>query len=269
MARVPLPRRQTMAVPANAAVPRYHSLLAVDIKAFNDQRRDQEIRSSLRTAMYELLAGAFARSGLPWPSCYHEDRGDGVLVIAPAGAPAAVLLYPFVEHLRAGIRRYNRYRIEPAQLWLRAAVHAGQVCFDRHGVSGGAVTYLFRMLEAPAFKRALDASGADFALVTSDAVFQDVVLSGTGLIDPDMYAPVQVRCKETRSQAWLYLPPVRNPALGGAAGRRRPQAATQLRDMAQVIRRRSATVSAALSKLAADQGPRRSAGMSRQQAAAG
>jgi hypothetical protein len=226
-------------------------MLAVDIKGFNDHRRDQEIRWSLRMAMYEILASAFGRSGLAWAACYHEDRGDGVLVIAPAGAPAMTLLYPFAEHLRAGIRRHNRFHTEPAQLRLRAAVHAGQVRFDDHGVSGDAVNHLFRMLDAPAFKRALDTSGADFALVTSDSVFDDVVFSGTGLIDPDMYAPVQIRCKETRSEAWLYLPPVRNPALSSRTSRERQRATAQLKSMAQAISRRSATVGSALAKLSA------------------
>ena len=250
----PLPAASTPAPatpgsPGGAAVPNYHSMLAVDIKGFNDQRRDQEIRWSLRMAMYELLASAFSRSGLAWPACYHEDRGDGVLVIAPPAAPAMTLLYPLAEHLRAGIRRHNRFHTELAQIRLRAAVHAGHVCFDSHGVCGDAVNHLFRMLEAPAFKRALDASDADFALVTSGAVFDDVVFSGTGLIDPDMYAPVQIRCKETRAQAWLYLPPVRNPALGGAAGRRPQRASAQLRTMAHAVSRRSGTVGSALAKL--------------------
>lgn len=263
-ARVPGPRAA-----APSAGPSYHGMLAVDIKGFNDPARDHEIRRSLRVAMYELLAGALNRSGLPWSSCYHEDRGDGVLVIAPAGAPAMALLYPFAEYLRAGIRRHNRFRVEAAQIRLRTAVHAGQVSFDGHGVSGDAVTHLFRMLEAPAFKRALDASGAHFALVTSDCVFREVIQPGTGLIDPDMYAPVQIRCKETRSQAWLYLPPVPNPALSSVTSQGRLRASAQLRSMAQAVSRRSASVGSALAKLSAGQDLPRPARMSYREPATG
>jgi hypothetical protein len=230
-------------------------MLAVDIKGFNDPSRDDEIRRSLRAAMYELLAGSFRRSGLPWDSCYHEDRGDGVLVIAPAGLPAVMLLHPVAEQLRAGVRRYNRFRIELAQIRLRTAVHAGQVCFDSHGVSGDAVTHMFRMLEAPAFKQALDVSGADFALVTSNAIFTEVVLPGMSLIDPAMYAPVRIRCKETSARAWVYLPPVRHPALGHYADR---GATIHLRTVAGAVKR-SAIVNTALAKLSAIQEPRRPA----------
>lgn len=264
-ARTPAGQLRTAAhiprTPPTAPVPRHHALLAVDIKGFNDPRRDHEIRRSLRLAMYDLLADAFNRSGLPWSECYHEDRGDGVLAIAPAGAPVITLLYPLAQQLLAGIRQYNRLRIEPAQIQLRTAVHAGQVAFDGHGVSGGAVTHLFRMLEAPAFKQALNASRADFALVTSDFVFGEVVQPGIGLLDPEMYAPIPIRCKETRAQAWLYLPPVRNPALGRATSRGR-QATAQMRIVAGAVKRGSAGVNSAIAKLSAAQQAQRDQALS-------
>lgn len=62
-------------------------MLAVDIKGSNDPGRDHATQVSLRSAMYELLANALNRSGLAWISCYHEDRGDGVLIIAPQARP--------------------------------------------------------------------------------------------------------------------------------------------------------------------------------------
>ncbi len=189
-------------------------MLAIDIKAFNNRERGEAVQRFLRAAMYELLASAFDRSRLAWMACHHEDRGDGVLVVAPAGVPAAALIDPVVDHLRAGIRLHNKICSDVAKIRLRMSVHAGQVHFDDNGVCGIAVTHLFRMLEAAAFKRAFAASGADFALVTSDALYGEVISQGPGLIDPDMYAPITIRCKETRGRAWLYLPPVRNPFLG-------------------------------------------------------
>lgn len=254
--RVPAPARMSRpGGPEPSAAPSYHGMLAVDIKGFNDPRRDHEIRRSLRVAMYELLAGSLHRSGLPWDACYHEDRGDGVLVVAPTGVPAVMLLYPVAEHLRAAVRRHNRFHVEIAQIRLRTAVHAGEVCFDHHGVCGGAVTHLFRMLEASTFKQALDASGADFALVTSNTIFTEVVLPGMSLIDPDMYAPVHIRCKETSARTWIYLPPVRHPALDRVAGR---GGGSHLKTVAGAVRR-SAILNSALAKLSASQEIRRPA----------
>jgi hypothetical protein len=202
----------------------YCAMLAVDITAFNDHTRGEAVQRFLRAAMYDLLTNAFGRSRLTWVACHHEDRGDGVLVIAPPAVPPAALIDPLVDHLRAGLRLHNKLCSDLAKIRLRMSVHAGQVYFDDNGVCGVAVTHLFRMLDAAAFKRVFAMSGADFALVTSDALYGEVLSQGPGLIDPDMYAPINIRCKETRGRVWLFLPPVRNPFLSSLSGKRRPGA---------------------------------------------
>jgi hypothetical protein len=195
-------------------------MLAIDISAFNDPRRGEYVQRYLRAAMYQMLVHALSAARLPWPVCYHEDRGDGVLVVAPPGTPPARLIDPLVDHLRADLRQHNKISKGVAAIRLRMSVNVGQVHFDRNGVSGTAVNDLYRLLEAASFKRVFAASGSDFALVASDTIYTDVISEGPGLIDPDMYAPISIRCKETRSKAWLYLPPVRNPVLRALSGRR-------------------------------------------------
>src|SRR5260370_1405902 len=149
------------------------------------------------------------------------DRGDGILVVAPPATPAIALFDPLVDRLRAGLRLHNKICSDLAKIRLRMSVHAGQVHFDENGICGFAVNHLFRMLDAAAFKRTFAASGADFGLVTSDVLYEDVISQGPGLVDPGMYAPINIRCKETRGRAWLYLPPVRNPFLGAMTGKAR------------------------------------------------
>ena len=209
--------------------PQYCAMLAVDIQSFNDQRRSEDVQPFMRAAMYGLLQHAFGRAGLTWSRCHHEDRGDGALIIAPPGYPAAALVDPLIDYLRAALRWYNKFCHESVRIHLRVAAHAGNVYFDEHGVSGHAVTHLFRMLEAPTFKDAHATSGADFALVSSEALYEEVISPGHGLIDPDMYAPILIQCKETRGRAWLYLPPVRHPFLHGVNGQARPGRAGQQR----------------------------------------
>ena len=131
-----------------------------------------------------------------------------MLIVAPPGAPSFTLVDPFVEQLRAKIRQHNKVASDLASIRLRMSLHAGQVRFDGKGVCGFAVTHLFRMLDAAAFRRAFAAANADFALVTSEAFYEDVISEGPGLVDPCLYAPINIRCKETRARAWLYLPPV-------------------------------------------------------------
>ncbi len=211
--------RSLSAVPADP--PCYCPMLAVDIQAFNDHRRGDDAQQFLRNAMYSLLTRAFRHAGLEWDGCHHEDRGDGVLVVAPPGTPTTVLIDPLVDHLRAGLRAHNKFSSDLARISLRMSVHAGHVYFDENGVSGYAVTHLFRLLDATELKHVLAESGCDFALVSSETLYEEVLSHGPGLIDPALYAAIDVECKETSTRGWLYLPPVRNPHLNHLSSRGR------------------------------------------------
>jgi hypothetical protein len=65
-------------------------LFAVEVASFGDRRHDDDIQQYLRDAMYKILMDAFARSGLAWDDFHHEDRGNGLLVAAPAGTSASL-----------------------------------------------------------------------------------------------------------------------------------------------------------------------------------
>ena len=45
----------------------------------------------MRSGLYGSLRAAFVRSGIPWDLCYHEDRGDGVLILVPPEVPKSRL----------------------------------------------------------------------------------------------------------------------------------------------------------------------------------
>jgi hypothetical protein len=181
------------------------TLTAVDISAYGDERRDDDVQMYLREAMYDLVKDALSVIQLPWRYCYHEDRGDGLLVITPPGIPAEALMDPLAHHLHARLRRRNRLASEVAHMRLRLATHTGQIHHDPHGIGGHAAVHLFRLLDSPAFKAALNASGADLGLIVSDQLFHDARRSG--LVDPDAYQPIQATLKETDTRAWVWLPP--------------------------------------------------------------
>jgi len=63
-------------------------VFAVDIAGFTRPGRDDEIRLYLHEKLYEVLQRAFDGSGVPWADCFHEDRGDGTLIVVPPGAVA-------------------------------------------------------------------------------------------------------------------------------------------------------------------------------------
>ncbi|HEU5158670.1 MAG TPA: hypothetical protein VFU43_16855 [Streptosporangiaceae bacterium] len=185
--------------------PTHTSLMAVDICAFGE-RRDEDMQLHLREKMYELLAETFRMTRLPWESAYREDRGDGALIIMPPAVPAEALLDPLAHHLHALLRRANRYTSDTARLRVRVAVHSGDVHGDANGVAGHAVVLLFRLLDCRRFKRMLADSGADVGLIVSASLYQETT-HRAGFVDAVSYEPINVRRKETRARAWVWLPP--------------------------------------------------------------
>jgi hypothetical protein len=85
------------------------------------------------------------------------------------------------------------------------AVHYGYVYYDAHGVTGHALTHLYRLLEAPAYKRAITTAATRLGAIVSDQLYTQALEHDT-LIDPAAYTPVRLSCKETRTRAWLWLP---------------------------------------------------------------
>lgn len=184
----------------------YTTLIAIDIVAFGDPSRDTNTQSQLRTMTYKLVTEACAMTQIPWHRCHSEDRGDGLLIIAPPDVNPDDFLDPLAHHLHALLRRYNRHAAPTAQLRLRVAVHHGYVQQDEHGYTGHATTLLFRLLESTAFKRALNHTGCDLGLLVSHTLHTEAIQRG-GLTNPNAYQQLRITCKETRTHGWLWLPP--------------------------------------------------------------
>ncbi|MFG2004356.1 hypothetical protein ACGFNU_34880 [Spirillospora sp. NPDC048911] len=187
----------------------HHAMLAADIVGFG--RHDPAIHSYLHTALYRIITESLAEIGVSLDACHREDRGDAVLVIAPADISVEPLLGRWPHHLRAALRHHNQISAATAQLRLRIAVNAGYVRYDGHGVGGRAVLHLFRLLDTAAFKTALDDHRADLGLITSNYLHQEIIRDGPGLIDPAAFTAITVDSKETHGLAWLCLPA---PAFG-------------------------------------------------------
>lgn len=197
---------------------RYCAMLAIDITAFG--RRDDRLQRCMREALYRIVDNACQIAGIPTAICHCEDRGDGILLIAPPCVPAETLLDTLTNHLRAGLRQHNKVTRAEAMLRLRMAIHAGHVAFDPNGAYGTAVTRMFRMLEAPQVKSV--AANAELAVVTSDHLYDEVIRHAPGLIDPTVYQPITITLKETQVQGWVWLTRPTPRRSTGRARRSRP-----------------------------------------------
>ncbi|MGH3762146.1 ATP-binding protein [Actinophytocola sp.] len=183
----------------------HRTILVVDVVGFGDHRRNNVDQVAVRTGLYRALQQAFRVAGISWPDCEREDRGDGVLVLAPAEMPKG----PFVEvlpgALAAALDRHNRRRRAAEQVRLRMALHAGEINYDEHGVTSVALNLAFRLLDSAPLKTMLTESSGVLAVITSSWFFEEVVRHSR-VCDPATYRSVTVEVKETTTTAWLHLP---------------------------------------------------------------
>ncbi|ROO82682.1 hypothetical protein EDD29_0164 [Actinocorallia herbida] len=178
-------------------------MFAVDAVSFS-RHRDPEVHRELRDAMYSIVRTACEETGLPWPECHVEDRGDGILVIAPEDTDVEAVIDDLADALRRMLGAYNHVLADPFRLRLRMAVSDGYVHLDGHGVIGGAVIHMFRLLDAPSFKREIGDRPGDLSLIVAAHLYEDVVQYATRL-DPASFRPVTVSLKETFCHAWIRL----------------------------------------------------------------
>ncbi|TDD69610.1 tetratricopeptide repeat protein, partial [Actinomadura rubrisoli] len=165
---------------------------------------------AVRAGLYQALYQAFTESGIPWESCYREDRGDGALILVPPSIPKERLAGPLPLRLATLLERHNRQAGHGARIRLRAAVHAGEVHHDDHGVAGTAINTAFRLLDAGPLKHALRRSSGTLALIASDWFYREVVWQSP-TCNSDAYRPVPVAVKEMQTKAWIRLPGTREP----------------------------------------------------------
>ena len=194
----------------------HRTIVAVDVEGFGDRRGTNPHQIAVREGLYRALQQAFRAATIPWTGCHHEDRGDGVLILAPPEVAKSVFVESLPAQLVEGLREHNSTHPAPEQIRLRMALHAGELHYDDHGVTGVSVNLTFRLLDATPLKSALAESPGVLALVTSSWFFDEVVRHSPAA-NPLAYRPVRVAVKETDITAWVHLPdhpyPLRDPTL--------------------------------------------------------
>jgi hypothetical protein len=180
--------------------------MAVDIAGYNNPMRTMTHLREVHEGLWRVLRTTFAESGIPWDACFVENTGDGAMILLPPEIAKADLVAGFPARMRDELSRYNHVHAAEAQVRLRCALHAGEVVEGSHGSISKAVSFTFRMLDAPEAKVAQKAAEADLALITSDLLYQDVV-SQDPAADPRSYRriPVKVKIEENPAWAWLRL----------------------------------------------------------------
>jgi hypothetical protein len=181
------------------------SIVLLDVTAFGARNRTDDDRLTIRRVMYEILQAAFEQSGMSWPECHRDDRGDGVLVIVPPGTPTNTVVDALLAHLAPGLARHNDQAGDATRFQLRVALDVGPVISDPEGVSGQAIIHAARLLDCPVLKRQLARDAADVGLIVSTHVHDNVILHHTGRVAPGKFQRVSFQGKESKITAWMYL----------------------------------------------------------------
>ncbi|MGH3240039.1 MAG: hypothetical protein ACRDNL_06640, partial [Spirillospora sp.] len=179
------------------------AIVTCDIVGFGARRGD--VQRYLREQLYARTSAALDSTGIPFDECYHEDRGDGLLLVPPSRSSVEGLVTGTVERLGEEIRRQHKVARPGARMRLRVALDFGHVQPDHYGVHGGAVIRAFRLLDAPLFKRRVQESRARLSVILSDRLYADVVGPDMGGSDPSEYERLRIRSKETKTWAWVRL----------------------------------------------------------------
>jgi tetratricopeptide (TPR) repeat protein len=193
------------------SAPVHRAILCVDVERFGDRRRTHPHQATVRSGLYAALRATFARSGISWQDCYHEDRGDGVLILVPPDVPKNVLAVSVPQELAASLAEHNQTHDRRSRIRLRVAIHAGEIQRDDYGVVGTAINVAFRLLEAEPLRQALADSSGVLALIASQWFYEEVIRHDPAS-DPAVYRRVQISVKETQDTAWICRPDDPYPA---------------------------------------------------------
>jgi len=180
-----------------------------DVVGFGARNRTDRDRLIIRQALIKMTDAAMQGISGVWL----EDRGDGILMVAPPDISTAKVLDRLLRELPRAVDQHNCSVRESARFQLRLAVNVGPVVSDTLGVSGEAIIVAARLVEAPDFKQGLASSTAGLGVIASPFVYETVIRHGQ---DPDYvaaYSPVPVEVKESRTTAWMTLSATFTPSL--------------------------------------------------------
>jgi NB-ARC domain-containing protein len=192
-----------VASPGNAV---HRSVIVVDVEGFGSKERTDADRLVVRDGMHRAVREAFRTADIDLSTCHVDDAGDAVLVLVPPNVLKSVLVDLLPRALADALARHNEASPATSAIRMRAAVHAGEVTFDDHGVTGSALVHAFRMLDASRPRAALAASDASVILVVSSWIYGEVVRHLDAQI-VDQYAGDEIQVKETTAPVWWRLFP--------------------------------------------------------------
>ncbi|WP_410674061.1 hypothetical protein [Amycolatopsis sp. cmx-4-68] len=194
--------------PVSARRPAVRLCMAADTESYGRFTSSEAARSQER--LVQVLAQARRHAGIPEPAVDLQSSGDGQFAILPAGLDETVVIPRLIDGIRTALAAANGDLSDRARLRLRVALHRGHVAAGANGWVGAATVAVHRLLDCAALRERLGrARSADFALIVSDVLFGDVIMSGLTPLTPAAFDEV-LAClpeKQFSERAWVHSPP--------------------------------------------------------------
>ncbi|MBP2035248.1 hypothetical protein [Streptomyces avidinii] len=190
----------------------------MDVEKYSGRSHVAQMR--VQEGLAQALDYACERGGVRWQGCAQQDRGDGQLLLLPAGVDEAKAVPGLVQGLRDMLPVLNARAAADEQIRLRAALAQGSVQQAPLGFVAWSVELASRLLDSTELRTALaESAGSDMALIVSADLYSDTFATGAGGLTGSAFRPVRVDIPEKRfsSDAWIsVLPRGRTAPLGVA-----------------------------------------------------
>lgn len=193
--------------PVSSRRPAVRLCMAADTESYGRFTTGEAARSQER--LVEVLATARRNAGIPEQEVDLQPSGDGQFAILPAGLDETAVIPRLVEGVHVALATVNADLSDRARLRLRIALHRGHVAPGVNGWVGAVTIGVHRLLDcAPLRSRLARERVADFALIVSDVVFNDVIVAGIEGLDPAEFEPVEAILpdKNFAERAWVLVP---------------------------------------------------------------
>jgi hypothetical protein len=193
--------------PVSESKPAVRLCVAADTEQYSRFRVPEAVRAQQR--FVEALARARRHAGLAEAEIDLQKSGDGQFAVLPPGVDESAVIPKLVEGIKLALAETNSDLSDRARLRLRVALHRGHVRPGMNGWVGAATIAVHRLLDSEVLRRALTAApDADFALIVSDVLYQDVIADHYGLLDPGEFAEVTatLKAKNFTERAWVHIP---------------------------------------------------------------
>lgn len=175
------------------------TVILSDVVGFGARTRTDEDRRVIREALFRMTHTVLRGLLDVWS---WDDHGDGLLTVVPPSVPTGKVIEQLHRKLPPALEEHNRTHHDSARIQLRVAVNVGPVASDTVGVSGEAIIITARLVDAPLFKKAMDASRVTVGVIASMFIYETVIRHSPELTG---YSEIQVNVKESSISAWMKL----------------------------------------------------------------